>query len=75
MLEGIKPTEKVFKPDFPLHVLLDKKRAYLPEYSSEYPGFRDFMALDYRQVQITWGLQGWHKKLETANCILLTRDR
>jgi hypothetical protein len=56
-------------------VLLDKKRSYLPEYFSEYPGFRDFMALDYRQVQVTWSHQGWHKKMETANCILLTRDR
>ena len=56
-------------------VLLDKKRTYLPEYFSEYPGFRDFMTLDYRQVQIAWSLQGWHKKMETANCILLTRDR
>jgi hypothetical protein len=56
-------------------VLLDKKRAYLPEYFSEYPGFRDFMTLDYRQVQITWSLQGWHKKMETANCILLIRDK
>jgi len=56
-------------------VLLDKKRTYLPEYFSEYPGFKDFMALDYRQVQTTWSLQGWHKKMETANCILLTRDR
>jgi len=56
-------------------VVLDKKRAYLPEYFSEYAGFRDFMALDYKQVQTTWSLQGWHKKMETANCILLTRDR
>ena len=56
-------------------ILLDKKRSYLPEYFSEYPGFRDFMTLDYRQVQIAWSLQGWHKKMETANCILLTRDR
>jgi hypothetical protein len=56
-------------------VLLDKKRGYLPEYFSEYPGFRDFMSLDYRQIQITWGQQGWHKKMETSNCILLTRDK
>jgi hypothetical protein len=56
-------------------VLLDKKRTYLPEYFLEYPGFRDFMSLDYRQVQITWALKGWHKKIETANCILLMRDK
>ncbi len=56
-------------------VLLDKKRAYLPEYFLEYPGFRDFMELDYRQVQTTWGQQGWHKMMETSNCILLTRDK
>jgi len=56
-------------------VVLDKKRAYLPEYFSEHPNFTEFMALDYKQVQITWSLQGWHKKMETANCILLVRDR
>jgi len=56
-------------------VLLDKRRTYLPEYYSEYPGFRDFMALDYGQVELRWQMQGWHKKIETANCILLTRDK
>jgi hypothetical protein len=56
-------------------VLLDKKRTYLPEYFSEYPNFRGFMALDYGQVQIVWGQQGWHKTMETANFILLARDK